>query len=726
MTNLVFTGTNSFFLGEAFFDSNDSQDSQDIISTSSTELVLLNTDTGITTTVTGTGFTYNSEGPTGGTITGAVFEQSGQVQATLSDISWSIVAFANALDAVEASDNTQPLMNLINSSGTLTVDYSDAQADVDMVGLFDYDMLEQITVSMHVIGPDNFQSKLDTGWGNDTVTIGSSPTGFEYYASQGTDTIDFTNGDTSNYGWVDYWKIGPVTFNIDGSANTATVTGNNSSDTWTNVNNVLIPGLSIAGSSEDDTLNITLVNGQWLSFRPKDGEDTINATLDEATLRLEYHRVDGEDAPAPINANIGEGWVIDPDGNTDTLDITTIGRGRLDIRATDFADTLIGHDGRDGFIGRAGNDTMDGMGGFDRLRLDRSQYDGPVMVDFEAGTATGTFEGNAFTYTLRNIEMVQATDGDDTLSGSRTVNDWFSGNGGDDMINGRDGLEDGVYTHVDRADATLTALADLSGLVVSSSEGDDTITSVEILEFRDESFMLSDLFTGQDVSGGGADEDLMGTLGDDTLSGVNGDDTLTGGMGDDLIRGGKDDDVLYGGAGEDILRGQSHGDVLYGGEDDDNVKGGGGNDTLYGDSGNDFLKGGSRKDVVYGGEGNDKLFGNSFDDTLDGGDGNDKLNAGGENDILIGGAGDDTLKGGAGEDVFVFDTGHGDDLVNDFDAGDDTLQLSAALADGASAADIAASATVTGDGVLIEFGDSSILLRGLTATTGLEGAIDIV
>ena len=229
-----------------------------------------------------------------------------------------------------------------------------------------------------------------------------------------------------------------------------------------------------------------------------------------------------------------------------------------------------------------------------------------------------------------------------------------------------------------------------------------------------------------DPSADGGDNLLTGTGADDTLSGLNGDDTLEGGDGDDLIRGGKDDDVLYGGAGEDILRGQSHGDVLYGGEDDDNVKGGGGNDTLYGDSGNDFLKGGSRKDVVYGGEGNDKLFGNSFDDTLDGGDGNDKLNAGGENDILIGGAGDDTLKGGAGEDVFVFDTGHGDDLVNDFDAGDDTLQLSAALADGASAADIAASATVTGNGVLIDFGDSSILLRGLTATTGLEAAIDIV
>ena len=84
------------------------------------------------------------------------------------------------------------------------------------------------------------------------------------------------------------------------------------------------------------------------------------------------------------------------------------------------------------------------------------------------------------------------------------------------------------------------------------------------------------------------------------------------------------------------------------------------------------------------------------------------------------------LKGGSGADTFVFDTGHGSDDILDFDVAEDVLQISTALAAGESAASIAADATVVSNGVLIDFGTSEIVLRGLTTTTGLVDAIDIL
>ena len=250
---------------------------------------------------------------------------------------------------------------------------------------------------------------------------------------------------------------------------------------------------------------------------------------------------------------------------------------------------------------------------------------------------------------------------------------------------------------------------------------------------------------GDTVFGYGGNDELSGLEGDDTLNGGSGNDSLYGGDGDDelqggsqsdlviggdgvdLLRGGKGNDVIFGGAGDDIIRGQAKDDEAWGESGDDNIKGGNGNDTLNGGDGNDFLKGGTKSDVVRGGAGNDKLFGNSFDDTLRGGNGNDTLNGGGDDDLLEGGRGDDYLKGGAGEDVFVFDTNHDADRIVSFNVSQDPLEISTALADGMNASQIVSAASVTGSGVLIDFGNGdTILLQGLNSTSGLAGAIDII
>ncbi len=87
----------------------------------------------------------------------------------------------------------------------------------------------------------------------------------------------------------------------------------------------------------------------------------------------------------------------------------------------------------------------------------------------------------------------------------------------------------------------------------------------------------------------------------------------------------------------------------------------------------------------------DTLTGGSEDDVLSGLGGKDTLKGMGGADILRGGAGVDTLTGGSGGDRFVFATAgeigngtspSGRDLVTDFTAGEDRIDLSAIDANG--------------------------------------------
>ncbi|MCB9958480.1 MAG: hypothetical protein H6843_07765 [Rhodospirillaceae bacterium] len=92
----------------------------------------------------------------------------------------------------------------------------------------------------------------------------------------------------------------------------------------------------------------------------------------------------------------------------------------------------------------------------------------------------------------------------------------------------------------------------------------------------------------------------------------------------------------------------------------------------------DVLIGGGDDDLIIGGQGADQLFGNGNNDILIGGEGDDILSGGAGEDILRGGRGEDTLTGGDDADRFVLagdDTGVAD-LITDFDATEDTLDLS--------------------------------------------------
>ena len=80
---------------------------------------------------------------------------------------------------------------------------------------------------------------------------------------------------------------------------------------------------------------------------------------------------------------------------------------------------------------------------------------------------------------------------------------------------------------------------------------------------------------------------------------------------------------------------------------------------------------------IYGTGVSEQLTGTSAADLIDGGAAHDTLRGGGGDDLLMDGAGSDTLYGGAGADTFVMAADGDLDRINDFQLGQDTIDLSA-------------------------------------------------
>ena len=279
------------------------------------------------------------------------------------------------------------------------------------------------------------------GAGNDVIRGAIE----EVRGSTGDDRIVFTGNGT--YGQMDYRDLAGngITATLDGAANRATVDkGAAGTDTLVDIAKPFSGsqgGFGLYGTPTADVFNLRVGDGQFLNVGGLAGDDTFNVQSgSRGTIRLNYHR-----SPGGIHVDLGAGRVRnDGYGDTDTI------RGNVSgVRGSDFTDTIIGSGNDESFIGRAGNDTIDGGGGWDRLRLDRTccATIGNVDVDLAAGTAKGTWNGNGFTYRISNIEEARGGPGDDTLRGDAGGNrlrgyagdDELEGGAGDDRLYGGDG-----------------------------------------------------------------------------------------------------------------------------------------------------------------------------------------------------------------------------------------------------------------------------------------------
>ena len=97
--------------------------------------------------------------------------------------------------------------------------------------------------------------------------------------------------------------------------------------------------------------------------------------------------------------------------------------------------------------------------------------------------------------------------------------------------------------------------------------------------------------------------------------------------------------------------------------------------TITGNKKMNLIIGTGDDDYISGELGADTLKGENGNDTLVGGKGNDCLSGGAGDDSLWGGAGTDTLIGGDGADIFVYKSGDGKVIIDDFDDSLDKIRV---------------------------------------------------
>lgn len=482
------------------------------------------------------------------------------------------------------------------------------------------------------------------------------------------------NGDVTGDDMANRLETGTGNDTLHGEDGNDTLIGNAGDD-------VFYDGLG------NDLMQGGLGNDVW---RGGSGEDTFNGGDGSDTFVVDFT---GQVVNIVVETNLTT-------GDSGGVGITTLRDVLIDVENVqfigDFAVTVVGS-GADNLLETdAGNDTLSGLAGNDTVR---------------------SGAGDDLAFTGAGDDLLEGGAGNDTLFGAAD-NDTLDGGDGDDLLGaggGNDSLMGGTGN-----DALWTATGDDTA---DGGAGNDTLGGA----------------AGNDVlNGGDGSDELWGALGNDTLNGDAGNDTLGGADGDDSSSGGAGDDELWGALGNDTLMGGDDNDTLGGAAGNDSLDGGAGADelwgatgfdTLQGGDGNDNLGAGTQDDMLSGGSGDDTLSGGADNDTVAGDEDNDVIFGGGGDDRILGGTGDDTAYGGAGADTFVFNAGDGADTWF-VSVAEDRLELDSALWTGTlSEAQVVSSfATVTADGVLFTFSDNgeTILLSGLSTTTGVDAMIDIV
>ncbi|WP_144435249.1 cadherin-like domain-containing protein, partial [Tropicibacter naphthalenivorans] len=271
----------------------------------------------------------------------------------------------------------------------------------------------------------------------------------------------------------------------------------------------------------------------------------------------------------------------------------------------------------------------------------------PSFMSFDAATGTLSYAagapqvGDIGLYTL----MVTATEPDGQSSSTSFTLSILDG----ELIQGTEGND------------SLTGT--IQGDLIQGLGGNDTIVGIPGADFLD---------------GGDGNDTLYGEAGDDVLLGGLGNDRLDGGSGSNVLRGGDGHDYMSasgstgnlfdGGSGNDTVYAYDSGsnNVVVAGDGDDRVSlygygSNSGSNQLDGGLGNDQLYAGGENNTITGGEGNDTLSGSGVQD---GGAGDDYLNGYWQtDDTLLGGDGADFLRNVGGRSADSVDAGAGDDIV---------------------------------------------------------------
>jgi len=604
---------------------------------------------------------------------------------------------------------------------------------------------------------------------NDTI-FGTAGENDLLFGSRGNDSIDGRGGDDVLVGdqgndtlrggagsdqVAYFFETGTQGISVNLIAGTAI-------DTWGHTD-TLFDIERIIGSNQNDTLRGSGGGDYFHGHAGADliesynGEDTLVGGAGNDTIRggnggdmVGYFLESGTQG---VTVDLRAGTATDSWGDSDTLE------GIEYVHGTDRNDTLLGSDEHgDRFFGRDGDDYMDGRdgndlyytgGGNDTIMVggtiedardtivvngyghnivrgfnsEGTQYghhivfeiNEAVTINLATGMATSANMTTDFTQALYFLE-VNGTMHDDHLIGGNPLFDyleWYTGNQGNDTIDGGSGTADtviyepeeeiGAYNfNLGRVEyGTMGIIVNLSTGVARDTFG-DTDTLINIDHIRGTRF----------------DDVVIGSEEDNAFWGLAGNDTFNGGAGEDIIH-----------YGEDYLRGGTAG-VTVNLFNQIGIDGHGHTDTLidiehvHATAQNDFLTGNNVGNRLFGEDGNDTLVGHGGQDVLVGGAGNDSMRGGDDNDELVGDEGNDTMDGGEGHDIVRY---------RDDAAGISADLLSGRVTDGHGDTDILIGIegvhgsdfgdTLSGDGDANEFSgfDGNDLIEGRTGADTMLG-----
>ena len=399
-----FTGTNTLFLEQSFFDP-DGGLSVELTSVTPSEFVYthtLYTQANVFVTFKGFGFvTDNSDNFISGQITSIEFNGLNLQQAAISGINWSAPAVQNALEDIAQSDDFTAIAALFSSSGPITIDASDALRGYNQEIAW-APILPLLTQPITFIG-SQFDDDVRGTARDDTIqTGGSSQDGDRIIASQGDDLIVFDlpeGGDSAGF-IVDYGTLtDPIDVFVDGVRNTGRVEALDFTDGFENVNEAMATYLGIEGSAGADTFTARLAPNQIFAMIGGPGSDSYDIEATDAVPILDFLFSNVSSGitlnfDTGIVANDGFGFAetFDISGTprntvllaTNRNDVITDGPGNQLVRTFDGNDTVFAHNlGNDSVSGGAGEDTV-------------------VFSDVSQGQATITISGGVSTFVDRS------------------------------------------------------------------------------------------------------------------------------------------------------------------------------------------------------------------------------------------------------------------------------------------------------------------------------------
>ncbi|MEF8747639.1 MAG: calcium-binding protein [Candidatus Accumulibacter propinquus] len=478
-------------------------------------------------------------------------------------------------------------------------------------------------------------------------------------------------------------------------------------------------GVNYVSEATTAGITVNLAAGTVTSPDAKVGNDTLRGIENVGGSNFaDTYNATGYGGSSVNRNSWGESWnIFQPNGGND--DITGNGQTWVNYNGVGGAITI-----------NLGGQSAPGV----KVKIVTAFIDDPTSSAFNPGTnvqgsGISVARGGAYDDTLiggGHVNTSGARSVANTLSGDLSYES-FRGEGGNDFIDGKSGLDRADYRAQNQVEGIVVDLA--AGVVAGDAllTGTDTLRGVEAIRgtYLDDLYDASGFTLPNAASASVNSGDLVliaptgVTLastaynqfqvlaGNDTVIG-NGATSISfhsilveklvgsvpsvrasfssdsGGFADYGLTDGGYGTVTFTGVyslggsdGNDDLRGSTGFQHLLGGYGNDMLLGGDGADVLEGYDGrsaallnlttlytdNDSLDGGAGNDLLRGDFGNDTLIGGTDNDTLDGGSGNDTLDGGTGNDTLIGGLGNDTYVINILADVVTEKVGEGTDLI---------------------------------------------------------------